>query len=237
MATRETGNFSFVKDEGLKKAVERALADKRFSDAEVDKIIQAVLQDSTGKEKISLLECTELLLIIRGSKTMSASAKDKVRKTLLKYYDPHRFRDQGIAKAIQNGKLKWLTSRLSIYTVSRLAGLNTLATAVNAAGLRGTLIYDGPFTVFAPTEEAFGALPPGTIESLLATPDDLANILLYHVVSGVVVTSAEVVNQTEATMANGDMTTITVGSGVMINDANVVINKLSLIKISNSYIK
>ena len=60
----------------------------------------------------------------------------------------------------------------------------TLAIAVQTAGLAETLNSDGPFTVFAPTDEAFAKLPAGTIESLLADPDKLAQILTYHVVPG-----------------------------------------------------
>lgn len=126
-----------------------------------------------------------------------------------------------IANAIVEGRLNWLTRYLSIYTVARLAGLNTLTTAVEAADLKYTLQRSGPFTVFAPTEDAFGALPAGTIEALLQDPGTLANILLYHVTSGRVY-AADVVNLTEATMANGETVSITVDGGVMVNDANVV---------------
>ncbi len=59
---------------------------------------------------------------------------------------------------------------------------STLVTALQAAGLVETLQGEGPFTVFAPTDEAFAALPEGTVESLLEDPEALKNILLYHVV-------------------------------------------------------
>ena len=133
-----------------------------------------------------------------------------------------RFGGGWIAYAIQNGHLQWLTKRLSLYTVARLGGFKTLATAVKAAGLKRTLKRGGPFTVFAPTEAAFGDLPEGTIPALLQDPETLSNILLYHVVSGRV-TSADVVTLTEATMVNGGTVSITVGDGVMVNDANVII--------------
>ena len=126
-----------------------------------------------------------------------------------------------IAQAIRDGRLQWLTSRLSIYNVARLSGLKTLATAVKAAGLKGTLKKSGPFTVFAPTEDAFADLPAGTVEALLQDPETLSNILLYHVVSGVV-KAEDVVTLTEATMANGQTVSITVGDGVMVNNANVI---------------
>lgn len=127
-----------------------------------------------------------------------------------------------IAQAIRGGKLQWLTKRLSLYTVARLSGLPTLTTAVKAAGLRRTLMLGGPFTLFGPTEEAFAALPAGTVEALLKDPETLSNILLYHVVAGVV-KAADVVKLTEATMANGQTVSISVGDGVMINDANVIV--------------
>lgn len=127
-----------------------------------------------------------------------------------------------IAEAVRNGSLNWFTRYLSLYTVSRLAGLPTLTTAVQAAGLKGTLVQDGPYTVFGPTEEAFGALPPGTIPALLGDPTTLSNILLYHVTPGRV-KAADVVNLNQATMANNQTVTISVVNGtVKINNANVL---------------
>ncbi len=100
---------------------------------------------------------------------------------------------------------------------------STLVAAVQAAGLEATLRGDGPFTVFAPTDAAFAALPAGTLDSLLADPDALANILLYHVVAGEVL-AADVVGLTTATAANGDAIEIeVVNGGVVLNgSANVV---------------
>ncbi len=100
---------------------------------------------------------------------------------------------------------------------------STLVAAVQAAGLEGTLRGDGPFTVFAPTDAAFAALPAGTLDSLLADPDALADLLLYHVVSGEVL-AADVVGLDSATAANGDDISIeVVGGAVVLNgSANVV---------------
>jgi uncharacterized surface protein with fasciclin (FAS1) repeats len=61
---------------------------------------------------------------------------------------------------------------------------NTLLTAVDAAGLRSALESPGPFTVFAPVDDAFAALPPGTVQTLVDNPPQLARILKYHVLSG-----------------------------------------------------
>lgn len=97
----------------------------------------------------------------------------------------------------------------------------TLATALEAAGLVETLKGPGPFTVLAPTDAAFAALPAGTVEGLLADPDRLKAVLTYHVIAGEV-PSAEVVKLNEAGTVNGQKVTIKVEGGkVMINDAIV----------------
>lgn len=100
---------------------------------------------------------------------------------------------------------------------------NTLAAALEAAGLVETLKGNGPFTVFAPTDEAFARLPEGTVEELLEPEnrDKLSAILTYHVVSGKV-TSGQVVDLDEAATVNGAKINIAVNGGsVMINDATV----------------
>ena len=100
----------------------------------------------------------------------------------------------------------------------------TLVAAVQAAGLEETLRGDGPFTVFAPTDEAFAALPEGTVENLLKpeNKDQLVAILTYHVVPGKV-TSADVVKVTEAKSVNGKGIPIAVNDGkVKVDNATVV---------------
>ena len=101
---------------------------------------------------------------------------------------------------------------------------NTLAAALEAADLVGTLKGDGPFTVFAPTDAAFAKLPEGTVDSLLKPEnrDKLVAILTYHVVPGEV-KAADVVKLSEAKTVNGQDVAITVAdSGVRVNDANVI---------------
>ena len=101
---------------------------------------------------------------------------------------------------------------------------NTLAAALEAGGLVGTLKGDGPFTVFAPTDEAFAKLPAGTVESLLKpeNKDQLVAILTYHVVAGKV-QAADVVKLTSATTVNGSDVKVSVNDGVVfINDSRVV---------------
>lgn len=109
-----------------------------------------------------------------------------------------------------------------IVTVAVEAGnFSTLATALTEAGLIETLQGDGPFTVFAPTDEAFSNLPEGTLESLLADKEALKKVLLYHVVSGKV-ESGDVVTLNKATTVEGSDLKIEVKDGnVMINDAMV----------------
>ena len=102
----------------------------------------------------------------------------------------------------------------------------TLVAAVTAAGLVDTLKSDGPFTVFAPTDEAFAKLPEGTIEALLNDIPALTDILLYHVVSGKVM-AADVVSLSAATTVLGKDVAIKVEDGnVFINDAQVIITDI-----------
>ncbi|GIL03177.1 MAG: Nex18 symbiotically induced protein [Alphaproteobacteria bacterium] len=99
----------------------------------------------------------------------------------------------------------------------------TLAAALEAAGLVATLKGEGPFTVFAPTDEAFAKLPAGTVETLLKpeNKDQLTAILTYHVVPGKVM-AADVVGIDEAKTVNGKMIDIQVqGSSVKVNEATV----------------
>ena len=101
---------------------------------------------------------------------------------------------------------------------------NTLATALQAAGLADTLKTQGPFTVFAPTDEAFSKLPAGTVESLLKpeNKEKLKAILLYHVVAGNV-TAAQVTKMSSAKTLEGQDLKFTVKDGtVMVNNAKVI---------------
>ncbi|MGB3406151.1 MAG: fasciclin domain-containing protein [Jannaschia sp.] len=108
-------------------------------------------------------------------------------------------------------------------TAAAAGSFETLLAAATAAGLVETLKSEGPFTVFAPTDEAFAALPEGTVETLLMpeNQDDLANILLYHVVPGKVM-STDLSDGMEATAANEGTLTIGTEGGVTVNGANVV---------------
>ena len=110
-----------------------------------------------------------------------------------------------------------------IVTVAVEAGsFTTLATALEAAGLVETLQGEGPFTVFAPTDEAFAKLPEGTVEGLLQDTEALTRILTYHVVAGEV-TSDQVVKLDEAETVAGIAAPIEVRNGeVYVGGAKVV---------------
>ena len=102
----------------------------------------------------------------------------------------------------------------------------TLVAALQAADLVDTLQGAGPFTVFAPTDDAFAKLPAGTVEALLADIPALTEILLYHVVPGNVM-AADVVTLDSADTVQGSEVSITVdGDTVMVNDAWVVITDI-----------
>ncbi len=98
----------------------------------------------------------------------------------------------------------------------------TLVAAVQAAGLVYTLKGDGPFTVFAPTDAAFAALPAGTVENLLKpeNKDQLVSILTYHVVPGKVMSGDLSEGLTAQTVQGGDVT-ITLDGGPKVNGANI----------------
>jgi uncharacterized surface protein with fasciclin (FAS1) repeats len=101
---------------------------------------------------------------------------------------------------------------------------NTLETAVIAAGLAGALSGDGPFTVFAPTDAAFAALPAGALDALLADPTGaLADVLLYHVVGGLALSTDLSDGQVITTLLGEDITVTIDMNGVMINNAMVVV--------------
>jgi len=115
-------------------------------------------------------------------------------------------------------------------TAAQAGMFSTLVAAVKAAGLVQTLKSPGPFTVFAPTDQAFAALPKGTVESLLKDVPKLTNILTYHVISGRVA-AADVIKMTrsgpaEANTVQGQPVTLKtqgiLSKSVHVNDAKVV---------------
>lgn len=112
-----------------------------------------------------------------------------------------------------------------IVEVAQSAGsFNTLVAAVSAADLVDTLKSDGPFTVFAPTDEAFAALPEGTVETLLQpeNKDQLTAILTYHVLPGKVMAADVAGQRLSPTTVNGQKVHVDGRNGVKVEDANVI---------------
>lgn len=106
-------------------------------------------------------------------------------------------------------------------TAVNAGSFTTLVAAAKAAGLVDTLKGPGPFTVFAPTDDAFANLPEGTVESLLKDIPQLTKILTYHVVSGKVM-SSDVVGMDLVPTVEGSSLSIDTSSGVKVNEATVV---------------
>lgn len=106
-------------------------------------------------------------------------------------------------------------------TAVAAGSFDTLVAAVKAAGLVDTLKGDGPFTVFAPTDEAFAKLPEGTLEALLADKEKLTAILTYHVVAGRNMAS-EVVAADSFVTVQGSALSVDTSDGVRVGSANVV---------------
>lgn len=114
------------------------------------------------------------------------------------------------------------TTKNIVETAVEAGSFKTLVAAVTAAGLVETLSGTGPFTVFAPTDEAFAKIPSETLTELLKpeNKDKLVGILTYHVVAGKVL-AADAAKLTEAATVNGQQIKIDATNGVKINDATV----------------
>ena len=106
-------------------------------------------------------------------------------------------------------------------TAVAAGSFKTLATALQAAGLVETLKGKGPFTVFAPTDDAFAKLPAGALDALLKDKAKLTAVLTYHVVAGKV-TAADVAKLKEAKTVQGGSLRISTASGVRVDEASVV---------------
>ena len=123
---------------------------------------------------------------------------------------------------IANGAAQPAAAKDIVATAVGAGQFNTLVAAVKAAGLVEALQGKGPFTVFAPTDEAFAKLPAGTVEALLKDPKALANILLYHVVPGAVKAAAVTDGLTAKTLQGSPVTFKVMDGKAMIDGANIV---------------
>jgi uncharacterized surface protein with fasciclin (FAS1) repeats len=105
-----------------------------------------------------------------------------------------------------------------------VGGFTTLIAAIKAAGLAETMMGEGPFTVFAPTDEAFAKLPEGTVEDLLKpeNKDKLVAVLTYHVLSGKVMSTDVAGKKLSPATVQGSTLSVDGTNGVMVDNANVV---------------
>lgn len=113
---------------------------------------------------------------------------------------------------------------VDILETAKAAGsFKTFEKAVDEAGLTGTLKGAGPFTVFVPTDEAFAKLPPGKLAALLKDKAALKEVLLYHVVTGSLMSAdiAKLNGKSRKTAEGSDAKIMMMGTGIMVNNANV----------------
>ena len=113
------------------------------------------------------------------------------------------------------------SSNTIVDVASKAGSFNTLITALKAADLADTLAGEGPFTVLAPTDAAFAALPEGALEGLLADPQKLASVLTLHVVAGNAM-AADVVGLDSVATLNGKVLDVDASDGVAIGGASVI---------------
>lgn len=133
------------------------------------------------------------------------------------------FYQKSLTQPVANQPIQIAQSKDIVATAAEAGQFNTLAAALKAADLVETLQGEGPFTVFAPTDEAFAALPEGTLEDLLKpeNKDELVKILTYHVVPGKVM-SGDLESGMVKTVEGSEVTIEVSDTGVMVGDANVV---------------
>ncbi len=111
---------------------------------------------------------------------------------------------------------------VNILQTARAAGsLDTLLTAIERAGLSDVLQHEGPYTVFAPSDEAFAKLPDGAVQSLLATPDTLADVVNYHLVPGRI-TAGDIAGRISAETLQGEDLAISNNGAIRIDGAHLI---------------
>lgn len=164
--------------------------------------------------KIKLISAAIATLFLSTPMIASASDCNYGNKTTKINYTPAPSQG-GFIKVAAHSKPDIVDTAVSA------GSFNTLVTALQAADLVGTLKGDGPFTVFAPSDEAFAKIPADALNDLLADKAALRKVLLYHVVSGKV-TADQVVKISSAPTAQGSNVMVDSSNGVMINNAKVV---------------
>ena len=121
---------------------------------------------------------------------------------------------------LETSRRNFVMSNL-IQTATRAGSFTTLLKAADAAGLTATLSGKGPFTVFAPNDDAFAKLPAGTLEALIADKKKLTAVLTYHVIAGKVF-SKDIRGSMSVATVEGEPLSIDLKDGVLINDAHVL---------------
>jgi uncharacterized surface protein with fasciclin (FAS1) repeats len=161
--------------------------------------------------------------MILMSRSLKSSVAFSVFAVLLAFTSVTEAGKQSKSNAVRTAAVKKEKSMDIVDTAVKAGSFKTLAAALEAADLIDTLKSKGPFTVFAPTDEAFAKLPEGTVETLLKPENKakLAQILTYHVVSGDV-KAADVVKLKTAKTVQGQTVAIDAGSDVKINNATVL---------------
>jgi uncharacterized surface protein with fasciclin (FAS1) repeats len=178
-------------------------------------LLYHVVSGKVPAEKVVTLKHAKTLL---GQKVEIKTGGKYVKVNNAKVLKTDIMASNGIIHVID----RVILPKADIVDTAREAGsFKTLLAAAEAAGLIDTLRGSGPYTVFAPTDDAFAKLPEGTVEALLEDKDKLRSILLYHVVPGSY-TSKDVVKLDEAKTAMGQMVAFNNEDGVRVNNAQVI---------------
>ncbi len=174
---------------------------------------------------LSLLAVTTLLAIACNDSTTTSTEANADSSVSMMSSDTAKTMEHMEEAGVMVGGAKMLPTKNIVENAAESSDHTTLVAAVKAADLAGTLSGTGPFTVFAPTNEAFNKLPAGTVDNLLK-PDmkkDLSKILTYHVVPGELMAS-DLTDGQKLKTVEGEELMVTVKDGkVMINGANVTI--------------
>ncbi len=175
---------------------------------------KALSSDLTNAQKIKTLNGEDILVTINASGVFVNDVKVTVADIET---------DNGVVHVVDGVIMPTVETTTVVDVIVNSPNHNTLEVAILAAGLAGTLSGDGPFTVFAPTDDAFAALPPGTVEALLDDIPALTDILTYHVV-GAKALSTDLADDQKLITLNGAEVTLKISAaGVFINDANVTV--------------
>lgn len=205
-----------------------APTDEAFAKIPAD-VLKALIADKEALTKVLLYHVVAGKVAASDVIKLKSAATVQGSDVMIDASDGVKINDATVVKAdimTSNGIIHVIDTVLmpatpDIVDTAVSAGFNTLVAAVTAAGLVDTLKGDGPFTVFAPTDEAFAKVPADALKALLADKEALTKVLLYHVVPGKVA-SGDVVKLKSATTAEGSDVMIDATDGVKINGATVV---------------